>query len=165
MYTDGRVRQARDGYQGESKMDRHPALTEGRVVVITGAASGIGLAAAKRFAAMGMRVCAADLGGEALDSAAAEVAQAAKGGASDVIVVPTDVSQLDEVRRLKDRAYDAFGEVAVLMNNAGVSAGGGPWDHYEGWQRVLGVNLWGVINGVQTFTQAMTDQGKPGAIV
>ena len=146
-------------------MDQHPALTEGRVAVITGAASGIGLAAAKRFAAMGMRVCAADLGGEALDGAAAEVAQAAKGGASDVIAVPTDVSQLDEVRRLKDRAYDAFGEVAVLMNNAGVSAGGGPWDHYEGWQRVLGVNLWGVINGVQTFAQSMIDQGAPCAII
>ena len=146
-------------------MDQHPALTEGRVAVITGAASGIGLASAKRFAAMGMRVCAADLGGEALDSAAAEVAQAAKGGASDVIAVQTDVSQLDEVRRLKDRAYEAFGEVAVLMNNAGVSAGGGPWDHYEGWQRVLSVNLWGVINGVQTFAQSMIDQGAPGAII
>jgi NAD(P)-dependent dehydrogenase (short-subunit alcohol dehydrogenase family) len=146
-------------------MAQHPALTEGRVAVITGAASGIGLAAAKRFAALGMRVCAADLGGEALDSAAAEVARAAKGGASDVFAVPTDVSQLDEVRRLKDRAYEAFGGVAVLMNNAGVSAGGGPWDHYEGWQRVLGVNLWGVINGVQTFAQSMIDQGAPGAII
>ena len=46
----------------------------------------------------------------------------------------------------------------ILMNNAGVSSGGGPWDHYDGWQRVLSVNLWGVINGVQTFTQAMIDQ-------
>ena len=54
--------------------------------------------------------------------------------------------------------YDTFGEVAVLMNNAGTSPGGGPWDHYERWQRVLNVNLWGVINGVQSFTQAMIDQ-------
>jgi NAD(P)-dependent dehydrogenase (short-subunit alcohol dehydrogenase family) len=52
-----------------------------------------------------------------------------------------------------------------LMNNAGVSAGGGPWDHYDGWQRVLSVNLWGVINGVQTFAQSMIDQATPGAIV
>ena len=107
-------------------MDQHPALTEGQVAVVTGAASGIGLAAAKRFAAMGMRVCLADLGGEALDRAATEVMQSAKGAASDVLAIPTDVSQLDDVRRLKDRALDAFGEVAVLMNNAGIAAGGGP---------------------------------------
>jgi NAD(P)-dependent dehydrogenase (short-subunit alcohol dehydrogenase family) len=146
-------------------VDQHPALTEGRVAVVTGTASGIGLAAAKRFAAMGMRVCLADLSGTALDQAAAEVASVALGGPRDVHAVPTDVSKLDEVQRLKDRAYQAFGEVAVLMNNAGVSAGGGPWDHSEGWQRVLSVNLWGVINGVQTFTQSMIDQGTPGAIV
>jgi NAD(P)-dependent dehydrogenase (short-subunit alcohol dehydrogenase family) len=146
-------------------VDHHPALTEGRVAVVTGAASGIGFAAAKRFAAMGMRVCLADLGGTALDQAVAEVASLARGGLRDVLAVPTDVSRLDEVQQLKDRAYKGFGEVAVLMNNAGVSAGGGPWNHYEGWQRVFGVNLWGVINGVQTFTQSMIDQGRSGAIV
>ena len=75
-----------------------------------------------------------------------------------MVTVPTDVGKLEEVQRLKDRAYDTFGEVAILMNNAGTSPGGGPWDHYERWQRVLNVNLWGVINGVQTFTQAMIDQ-------
>ena len=80
-------------------------------------------------------------------------------------MVPTDVSKLDEVQRLRDRVYETFGEVAVLMNNAGTSPGGGPWDHYERWQRVLNVNLWGVINGVQSFTQAMIDQHSPGAIV
>jgi NAD(P)-dependent dehydrogenase (short-subunit alcohol dehydrogenase family) len=146
-------------------MSQHPALNEGRVAVVTGAASGIGHAAAKRFAAIGMRVCLADLGGSALDETATELASLARHGAADVLAVPTDVGKLDEVQRLKDRAYGAFGEVAVLLNNAGISAGGGPWGSYEGWQRVLGVNLWGVINGVQTFTQAMIDQGTPGAIV
>jgi NAD(P)-dependent dehydrogenase (short-subunit alcohol dehydrogenase family) len=82
-----------------------------------------------------------------------------------VLAVPTDVSKLEEVRRLKDRVYDRFGEVAVLMNNAGTSPGGGPLEHFERWQRVLNVNLWGVINGVQSFTQAMVDQRMPGAIV
>jgi NAD(P)-dependent dehydrogenase (short-subunit alcohol dehydrogenase family) len=140
-------------------MPQHPVLTEGRTAVITGGASGIGLAAAKRFAALGMKICLADLSQEALDRAAHELS-----GAS-VVTVPTDVSRWEDVQRLKDRSYAAFGEVGVLMNNAGVSAGGGPFDHYEGWQRVLSVNLWGVINGVHAFTQAMIDQGMPAAIV
>jgi NAD(P)-dependent dehydrogenase (short-subunit alcohol dehydrogenase family) len=140
-------------------MPQHPALSAGRVAVITGGASGIGLAAAKRFASLGMRLCLADLRQEALDKAAAELAGAT------VVTMRTDVSKIEEVRRLKERAYAEYGEVAVLMNNAGTSPGGGPFDHYERWQRVLGVNLWGVINGVHAFTQAMIDQKTPGAIV
>ena len=146
-------------------MTEHPALTEGRVAVVTGAAGGIGLAAAKRFASMGLRICLVDLGGNVLEQAAAEVASIAKGGPADVLMAPTDVSKLEEVQRLRDRVYETFGEVAVLMNNAGTSPGGGPWDHHERWQRVLNVNLWGVINGVQSFTQAMIDQHSPCAIV
>src|SRR6516225_5206647 len=146
-------------------MAEHPALIEGRVAVVTGAASGIGLAAAKRFASIGLRICLADLGGNVLEQAAAEVASVAKRGPADVLMAPTDVSKLEEVQRLKDRVYETFGEVAVLMNNAGTSPGGGPWDHYERWQRVLNVNLWGVINGVQSFTQAMIDQHTPCAII
>jgi len=140
-------------------MPQHPALAEGRAAVISGGASGIGLAAAKRFAALGMKICLADLSQEALDQAVEQLSGAT------IVTVPTDVSRWEDVQRLKDRAYAAFGEVAVLMNNAGVSAGGGPFDHYESWQRVLSVNLWGVINGVHAFTQAMIDQGTPGAIV
>jgi NAD(P)-dependent dehydrogenase (short-subunit alcohol dehydrogenase family) len=140
-------------------MPQHPALAEGRAAVITGGASGIGLAAAKRFAALGMKICLADLSQEALDQAVEQLSGAT------IVTVPTDVSRWEDVQRLKDRAYAAFGEVAVLMNNAGVSAGGGPFDHYESWQRVLSVNLWGVINGVHAFTQAMIDQGTPAAIV
>jgi NAD(P)-dependent dehydrogenase (short-subunit alcohol dehydrogenase family) len=142
-------------------MTEHPALTEGRVAVVTGAAGGIGLAAAKRFASMGLRICLADLGGNVLEQAAAEVASIAKGGPADVLMAPTDVSKLEEVQRLRDRVYETFGEVAVLMNNAGTSPGCGPWDHHERWQRVLSVNLWGVINGVQR----MIDQHSPCPIV
>jgi NAD(P)-dependent dehydrogenase (short-subunit alcohol dehydrogenase family) len=146
-------------------MAEHPTLTEGRVAVVTGAAGGIGLAAAKRFASMGLRICLVDLGGNVLEQAAAEVASIAKGGPADVLMAPTDVSKLEEVQRLRDRVYETFGEVAVLMNNAGTSPGCGPWDHHERWQRVLSVNLCGVINGVQSFTQAMIDQHSPCPIV
>lgn len=146
-------------------MANHPALAEGRVAVITGASSGIGLAAARRFATMGMKVCLADLSGERLEAAAAEVAAVAPKGRDSVLAVPTDVSKLEQVQALKDRAYATFGEVAVLMNNAGTAPGGGPWDHIDRWRRVLEVNLWGVINGVQTFAPAMLAQKTAGAIV
>ena len=146
-------------------MSIHPALTAGRVAVVTGAASGIGRAAARRFAAMGLKVCLADLSAEALEGAAAEVAAAAPGGRAAVLAVPTDVSRLEDVQALRDAAYAAFGEVAVLMNNAGTAPGGGPWEHIDRWRHLLGVNLWGVINGVQTFAPTMLEQRTGCAIV
>jgi len=143
----------------------HPALTAGRVAVVTGGSSGIGLAAACRFASLGLRVCIADLSAERLERAAAEVTAVSSGGRDTVLTVPTDVSKLDQVQALKDKVYASFGEVAVLMNNAGTAPGGGPWDHIERWHKVLDVNLWGVINGVQTFVPAMLAQGTPCAVV
>jgi len=146
-------------------MKQHPALSAGRAAVITGAASGIGLAAATRFAAMGLKICLADLSPDALERAAATVAAASPSGREAVLTVPTDVSRLDSVQALRDAAYSKFGEVAVLMNNAGTSPGGGPWEHIDRWRRVLEVNLWGVINGVQTFTPSMLAQRTECAIV
>ena len=147
-------------------MANHPAIAEGRAAVITGAASGIGLAAAKRLAGLGMKVVMADLESPQLRAAAGEVIAAARGGPSAVCVVPTDVSRLDEVMRLKEEAFEAFGEVAVLMNNAGIGGGlGKPWEAYDRWRRILEVNLWGVINGVHGFTPAMIAQAAPSAII
>lgn len=143
----------------------HPALTAGRVAVVTGGSSGIGLAAACRFASLGLKVCLADLSAERLERAAAEVAAVSSGGRDAVLTVPTDVSKLDQIQALKDKVFASFGDVAVLMNNAGTAPGGGPWDHIERWRKVLDVNLWGVINGVQTFVPAMLAQGTPCAVV
>jgi len=146
-------------------MTTHPALAPGRVAVITGGASGIGLAAARRFAALGMRVVLADLPGDRLTQAEAEVAKSSTVNESGVLAVPTDVSQLDQVQALHDRVFATFGDVAVLMNNAGTDHGGGPYARIADWRRVLEVNLWGVINGTQVFTPSMLAQGRKCAIV
>ena len=146
-------------------MTQHPAIQPGRVAVIMGAASGIGLAAAKHFAGAGLRVCMADAAAEQLTAAAAEVAALAPGRADSVLAATVDVSEIDAVQAFKDQVYARFGEVAVLMNNAGIGRGGGAWDRYDRWQRLMAVNLWGVINGVQAFTEAMIAQGTDGAII
>jgi NAD(P)-dependent dehydrogenase (short-subunit alcohol dehydrogenase family) len=143
-------------------MLQHPAIAPGRVAVVTGGASGIGLAAAKRFHELGMKVAVADLDDSDLDRAAREIGS---DGGAEVLTVVTDVSRKEDVERLKVKVYDTFGEVAVLMNNAGTGKGGGPFENYEGWQRVIGTNLWGVINGVQVFAPAMIAQGTDAAIV
>jgi NAD(P)-dependent dehydrogenase (short-subunit alcohol dehydrogenase family) len=138
----------------------HPALVSGRVAVITGAAQGIGLAAARRCASLGMKVCLADSDEAGLERAARELS-----AHTELRSVVVDVARLEDVQRLKQIAYDAFGEVALLMNNAAVGRGGGPFDGYENWRRLIDVNLWGVINGLHTFAPEMIAAGKPGAIV
>jgi NAD(P)-dependent dehydrogenase (short-subunit alcohol dehydrogenase family) len=145
-------------------MPSHPALAANRVAVVTGAASGIGLAASAKFAALGMRVCMADANGAALEAAAAKV-RAAAASPDRVRSFAIDVSNPDDVKRLKASAYDAFGEVALLMNNAGTGGGGELFGDPARWRRIIDVNLWGVINGVQAFAPDMIAQGTNAAIV
>src|SRR5690606_25053699 len=135
-------------------MPQHPALVPGRVAVVTGGASGIGLAAARRFAGMGLKVVVGDRPGEALEAVRAEL-----GGQGEAVAI--DVSRAEDLVRLREAAQ-ALGDVAVVMNNAGVGGGGKPWENPEGWARVLGVNLFGVLNGVQAFAPGMIARGLPG---
>ena len=140
----------------------HPVFSSGRIAVITGGASGIGLAAAKHFASLGLKVCIADRAGERLSSAAEEVSAA---GAPDVLAVPADVGSVDEVRRLEEAVLSRFGQVHVLMNNAGIQPGSRMFGPAEAWEQVLRVNLWGVINGTQVFAPGMIARGEPGLII
>lgn len=140
-------------------------LSPGRTAVITGGASGIGLATAEKLAARGLNVCIADRDERALDSAAGALAERSGRGADAVLAVATDVARVESVEALREAVLSRFGEVGVLMNNAGTAGGGGPYENLEGWRRVMGVNLWGVVHGLQVFTPGMLDQGTPCAIV
>ena len=144
---------------------QHPALAAGRVAVITGAASGIGLAAAERFAGLGMKLCLADYTADALDQAAAKAAELTANGADDVIFKVVDVRRDEELAALRDLAYDHFGEVGVLMNNAGVEPPSKALEASDTWQQIIETNLWGVVNGTQAFAPAMIAQGTPCAII
>lgn len=134
---------------------QHPALVKGNVAVITGAASGIGLAAAKAFARMGLCVVLVDLEGNRLASATAEVTALAAGGEADVVAIGTDVSKLDELEALERAVIQRFGRVHVLMNNAGIQPGSALFGPQANWENVLGVNLMAVINGTRTFGPGM----------
>jgi NAD(P)-dependent dehydrogenase (short-subunit alcohol dehydrogenase family) len=145
-------------------MPLHPALQSGRVAVITGAASGIGLAAAEAFARLNMKLVLADANPAALEAAQARVTAAA-GRTDSVRTCVVDVGDPRGVERLRDLAYDAFGEVSVLMNNAGVGGGGGVLGDLGKWRRLIDTNLWGVIHGVNAFAPAMIAQRRAAAIV
>ena len=139
------------------------ALAPAHVAVITGAASGIGLAAARRFAALGLKVALADLPGERLEAAGREVA--AIDGAGEVLTVPADVSSRAEVERLETTVLERLGPIHVLMNNAGVQPGSGIFESEAAWERVLAVNLWGPIHGVQVIVPGMIAHGEPALVI
>lgn len=139
------------------------ALKSGGLAVVTGAASGVGRVAALRFAQAGLGVVLADLPGDALDSAAKEISEAAREGAP-VLAVPTDVSDADAVTALCETTF-AAGEVAVLMNNAGIGPTSTSWGQPEAWRKLIEVNLFGVINGMQSFLPRMIDANRPAVVI
>jgi NAD(P)-dependent dehydrogenase (short-subunit alcohol dehydrogenase family) len=143
----------------------HPAMSPNNVAVITGGASGIGLAAAMRFARSGMKVCIADLGTDRLAEAGAKLASAAPDGAANIMAKAIDVSRIEEMSELEVAVRERFGGVDVLMNNAGIQPGSQMFGPLQDWRRILGVNLWGVIHGTEVFAPRMIERGRTGLII
>ncbi len=143
----------------------HPAFKEDNVAVITGAASGIGLAAARKFAGFGMSVVLVDLDGERLAAAHADIVAVAKNGEAQVVAIPTDISRLDELEALERAVIQRFGRVHVLMNNAGIQPGSAIFGPQANWENIINVNLMGVVNGSRVFGQGMIGHGEPALIV
>ncbi|THH02641.1 hypothetical protein EW026_g240 [Hermanssonia centrifuga] len=141
----------------------HPVIHEGKVAVITGAGSGIGRAAATELAKIGMKIAIADINEEGLAETRKEVAAIV--GEPNVLVIPTDVSKLDEVVHLRDKVYEHWGEVSVLMNNAGVGARGTSWSGLDAWHKIMNVNLFGIVNVQQTFVPSLIHQENPAMII
>lgn len=135
---------------------------EGKVAVVTGAASGLGRAMAERFGAEGMRLVLADIDAERLEAVGHALHEAGR----EVQTLRTDVSKQGQVEALADLAYQRFGGVDVLCNNAGVAVVGPAWERsIADWEWAIGVNLWGVVHGLRAFIPRMLAQSSEGHIV
>jgi len=143
----------------------HPVLNPDSVAIVTGGAAGIGLAAAKAFAKAGLSVAIADLGADRLARAAGEIAALSPKGEAGVMTSATDVSRPEDIKSLEAAVLQRFGSIDVLMNNAGIQPGSEMFGPAENWQRVLDVNLWGIINGVHAIVPGMIERGRPGLVI
>lgn len=143
----------------------HPALSADHVAVVTGGASGIGLAAAMKFASLGMKVCIADVDAARLAPAEAILSSIAPGGPASVMAAAVDVSRIESVVEFEHAVRQRFGGADVLMNNAGIQPGSTMFGVPDNWQRVIGVNLWGIIHGTRAFAPHMIARGRAGLIV
>lgn len=133
-------------------------LAEGRVAVVTGAAKGIGAAAARAFAARGMKLAVFDYDQEALDALVSEVKV-------EVVETRGDVTDELALSRFRDEVFSRFGDVAILMNNAGISNGAGPWDSPSVWKRQIDVNFYALVSAQHLFVPHMIESPRASAIV
>jgi len=140
----------------------HPAFHPNAVAVITGGASGIGLATAQRLAAMGLRLVIIDVREALLEPAAEQLRQM---GAPEVMASSTDVSDREALVELEALVAERFGGTDILMNNAGIQPGSTLLDDSENWLRILGVNLGGIVYGTQVFVPRMIERGRPGLVI
>ena len=141
----------------------HPVIAKDNVAVITGGASGIGLAAATAFAHAGMKVCIADVDQARLADAATKLLSIA--GSGNVMTSVVDVSQVESVMALDLAVNERFGGTDILMNNAGIQPGSTLFGEPDNWQRIIGVNMWGIINGSRIFAPGMIARGRAGLII
>ncbi|MCY4213814.1 MAG: SDR family NAD(P)-dependent oxidoreductase [Gammaproteobacteria bacterium] len=139
-----------------------PWLAAGKTAVVTGGANGIGLATARRFRQAGMNVLIADRDEAALQSAAAALPD----GTGAFATLRCDVSDPEQVEELRTTAYDRFGAVHCLMNNAGAALGRPePWEDLSVWRRQIDVNLWGIIHGCHAFVPSLLEADERVAII
>ncbi|KAF8133890.1 NAD(P)-binding protein [Boletus edulis] len=143
--------------------DVHPVIHAGRVAVITGAANGIGRAAAIELARVGLKIALADVSEDLIVQTGKEVAAIV--GDGNVLVIPTDVSKIGDVQHLRDKVYEAWGEVAVLLNNAAIGPDSKSWEKLDNWRNTFEVNLFGVVNVQQTFVPSMLHQENQAIVI
>jgi NAD(P)-dependent dehydrogenase (short-subunit alcohol dehydrogenase family) len=141
----------------------HPAIVKDNVAVITGGASGIGFAAAAAFARNGMKVCIADVDQARLADAATRLSSLTS--ATHVMTFAIDVSKAESVTELERAVRERFGGTDILMNNAGIQPGSTLFGEPDNWQRIVGVNMWGIINGSRIFAPNMIARGRAGLII
>lgn len=141
----------------------HPAIVKDNVAVITGGAAGIGFAAATAFARAGMKVCIADVDETRLAEAATKLSSIT--GAADVMTAVVDVGKVESLTELERAVRERFGGTDILMNNAGIQPGSTLFGEPDHWQRIIDVNMWGIINGSRIFAPGMIARGRSGLII